>query len=239
MIMSLNLKATRLGVVASAVIAMGLAASLLGSAPSANAAGQALQFSTDGISYGSTITGPLFGSDAIVPGGVRHSTLYVRNVTTHDAILHIHVTGVQASAAILAKSMTLQGSAAALTGNPLNLGTASQCALLLSGPALPAGRSVKVAFTLAMMSSVTDAVAQRESAAMNLRMSLTDAGVPTTDDVGCVDGTDVPVFAAAPSGPAYLAATGVDPQLPLMFGSVLLGIGIALLLARRKREHDE
>jgi LPXTG-motif cell wall-anchored protein len=108
----------------------------------------------------------------------------------------------------------------------------------LSGPALPAGRSVKVAFTLAMMSSVTDAVAQRESAAMNLRLSLTDAGVPTTEDVGCVDATDVPVF-AAPSGPANLAATGVDPQLPLIFGGVLLGIGIALLLARRKREHDE
>jgi LPXTG-motif cell wall-anchored protein len=239
MIMSLNLKGTRLGVVASVVIAMGLAASLLGPAQAANAADHDLQFSTDGISYGPTIAGPLFGASAIVPGGVRHATLYVKNGTSHDAMLDLHIMNTTTSAALFVESLTLQGEAGGVTGTPVDLGTASDCALLLSGTPLSAGRSVKVALTLAMMSSVTDAVAQRESAALNLRMSLTDAGAPTTVDTGCLDGTDLPVFAAGPSEPTKLAATGVDPQLPLIFGGLLLGIGIALLLARRKREREE
>ena len=224
---------------AAALIALGLSVGMLGPAQAANAADQDIQFSTDGIRYGSTIAGPLFGAAAIVPGGVRHATLYVKNATSHDAMLDLHIMNTTASAEVFVESLILQGAAANVTGAPVDLGTASDCALLLSGTSLSAGRSVKVALTLAMMSSVTDAVAQRESAALDLRISLTDAGVPTTDDAGCVDGTDVPVFAAGPSEPANLAATGVDPQLPLIFGGLLLGIGIALLLARRGREREE
>jgi LPXTG-motif cell wall-anchored protein len=211
---------------------------MFGPAQTANAADHDLQFSTDGISYGSTIAAPLFGVGAIVPGGVRHATLYVKNVTSHDAMLDMHIMNATASAAVFVESLILQGASGGVTGAPVDLGTASDCALLLTGPALPAGRSVKVALTLAMMSSVTDAVAQREKAALNLHISLTDAGVPTPDDIGCVDGTDLPVFAQPPA-PANLAATGTDPQLPLLFGGLLLGVGIALLVARRRREREE
>lgn len=224
---------------AAAIIALGLSAGMLGPAQAANAANQDLQFSTDGISYGSTIAGPLFGTAAIVPGGSLHANLYVRNATTHDATLDLHATGATASAAAFARSLVLQGSVEQVSGDPLALGTAGDCALLLSGAAIPAGRSVQVSLTLAMMSSVTDAVAQRESAALNLRISLTDANMPTPDDRGCVDGVDVPVFNAKQSEPANLATTGTDPQLPLLFGAVLVGVGIALLLARRRREHEE
>ena len=224
---------------AAALIALGLSAGMLGPAQAANAADHDLQFSTDGMSYGPTIAGPLFGGGAIVPGGVRHATLYVKNATSHDALLDLHIMDATASAAVFVESLILQGAVANVTGAPVDLGTAGNCAILVSGPSISAGRSVKVNLTLAMMSSVTDAVAQRESAAVDLRISLTEAGVPATDDRGCVDGTDVPVFAAGPAQPASLASTGVDPQLPLIFGGLLLGIGIALLLARRRREHEE
>lgn len=235
------------------VIVAAIAAATLALAPAAAAHADTpdVLLSADGSHYAATLHAGLFPASArIIPRGVQHATLYVKNPTSHAAILAIHATGIVVSRPDAAGALSLRASSAGATNAPsVNLATKSTCARLLTGQPMPAGTSVRVDLTVAM-ADVTGHTAQDASAQANLVVSLSDAAGPrsATDSAvpamasGCVEpGVIVPAFVPADSASAHfssLSDTGSNIISALGLMSTLLGIGIYLLFASRRRREE-
>lgn len=205
----------------------------------ANASGPDVLVSTDGAHFtAATASGVFANAGTIVPRGTVHSTLYVKNPTSHPAVLSINLTGISVPEADLARALSVRASTAAIPSSPaVNLATTKTCAQLLVGQALPAGQSVRVDFALAMADAI-GLSAQASDAHFTLHVSLRDRTQPALAS-GCdASGLSVPAFDSTGPIASSLSHTGSDIYPALTLLSVLLGVGTYLLIAVRRRREE-
>ncbi|MEO6606134.1 MAG: LPXTG cell wall anchor domain-containing protein [Aeromicrobium sp.] len=193
---------------------------LLGSAAPAAADGE-LGISSNGASYSPTFHGPLFSS-AIkwVPGDSRTATFYVRNQSTDTASLTVTLLGDHVGQLLDSGDLTVSATGGGGAFTPASNG--DEQLLLLSegiegGDVVPV--QVKVDFSY---SSPNDT--QLTSTDLNFRVTLTQ-----TADVSPGDGS---TGALPDTGSPDITWIG-------LFGSILLGTGVAIVSRRRNNPQGE
>ena len=242
---------------AGAAVLTGLLAPLSGLLATPAAAGapeelNALAISLDGVSFGESPAGSLFPADlALVPGSSATTTVYIRNVSEHDAELQLAVTGATASNTTFLESLSMMASASGdPAGDPVALEVGEQCSPLLVGEALAAGATAPVTITLLMDGSVGNNE-QRSTAGAELQVSLNEPGAPGSAVPGCEEGTGIPVLPEPDESdgaedpdlvpaiglPSTGAAVGVSPWIGV--SAVVAGTAIFLISRHRKRLEEE
>ncbi len=217
-------------------IGAGAVAAALAVLPSAAASADTpVLVSSDGTHFAATLPHGLFASTILVPATSHTATLYVRNPTDRPVILTLRSSNLTFSDPALAHALTITAKAAPpATATSVDLGAPAQCRPLLGGALVSANGTIAIPLTLAM-GDVSGSVAQAQNADLTIHVSLRDAAAPTPADP-CTHGTAVSAFAGSS---APLARTGSDVSLPFAAAACLLGVGIAVLVATRRRRRDQ
>ena len=242
---------------AAAVLAVcGITTSAAAStAAPATAAPVDLLLSTDGTHFATTLSAGLFdGLGLLIPRGSQQATLWVRNPTAAPAEVRVSAHDVRLPAGGYADHVTLSAWNSG-TGDTRSrtLSALDGCGIVVPSQPIAAGGTMKLVVTFTM-ADVSGTIDQGASASLGLLVAMRDAdGGPfaasACDDPGTVVpvlpstptpvSTTTPTTATAPSFAAVstgiLAHTGVEPPAPvLLIGGLLLGVGLFLLLGRRR-----
>lgn len=223
---------------AAIATALVLAASLsLVAAPSPASAATELLVSSDGVTFGTTLTDGLFDDIGIlVPEDSETASFWVRNPTVDPASIRVSVADLVVSSPVLATSLTMETWDEG-TGNTstTQLDTLAVCDIVVPGQTLAGGATIRVEITITML-SVTGHIAQGQLGELNFLAAMRDAAAgpfPTSacDDEGVLITSNLP---------SQIAHTGTDiPSDWLAVAGALVGFGILLVLARRRRRGDD
>ena len=235
-------------VAAGAVSALVACAMVLGAAPqSASAASPVVLVSTDGVTYLPGLSVGLFDSAGLlVPGGSATSALWIKNPTTAPATVRVNVGDVTSSSADLGRNMlltavnTADGSTISATWNQL-----TQCDIMVQPTTIAGGAVIRITLTLAMLNA-PGLVAQHQNASLTATVSMRDAVAGTFPISTCDPGTIAPAQTepaqtepAATQPGRVLGYTGdTFPTQLLLLGSVLVGVGWFLVVARRRHRRE-
>jgi LPXTG-motif cell wall-anchored protein len=225
-------------ILAALATALGLAASMtLGAAPSPASAATELLVSTDGVTFGPAFTHGLFDDiGAMVPEDTATASFWVMNPTVDPASIRVSVQEMVVSSPVLATSMMLStwDEGTGLT-NTTQLNSLAVCDIVVPGQIMAAGAVIRVDMTITML-SVTGHMAQGQLGALNFLAAMRDAAAGPFPPSACDDdGVTIPA-----NLPAQIAHTGTDlPTDWLAAAGALVGFGILLVLARRRRHRDD
>ena len=229
------------------------AAAVLSAPPAAartptQATGSHLQLSSDGVNYGRSLTGPVFGPiSGYVPGSTSSADVWVRNDAGDNAFLSVAALVVDADADMASNLGLRIESDLGSTARTALAGPGS-CSDIAVGWAVAAGENVRLTLNLDLDPDAPNAT-RRQRTELAFRFLLEDQDGSTrrgacasgggTVLAGLPDSDHPP--AAAPNG--SLANTGTaDPfrWLAAALAAVAAGAGI-LAFVRRQRAgaHDE
>lgn len=208
-------------------------------APAAAAAGE-IEVSYDNVTYSPTLPTPLFSSIALhVPGDTQTATFYVRNSGATDARFRLTLHSVTVSDPALANALTVSASPPppGTPGADVSMASAKPCRVLMQGQVIAKDDYLRVTAVL-KLGDLQGLAGQGATATFSLRVSLSDSAAPLPPD-GCdPGGTDIP--GTGGNGSIPLATTGTEVPLPLIMGTAaVLGVGLFLILAARRRRKDE
>ena len=225
-------------VLAAFATALGLVASInLVAAPSPASAATELLVSADGVTFGTSLPGGLFdGVGPMVPEDTATASFWVKNPTVDLASFRVSVQDMIVSSPVLATSMTLstwdQGTGMT---NTSQLDTLAVCDVVVPGQSLPGGAIIRVDMTITML-SVTGSTAQGQIGELNFLAAMRDATAGPFPSSAC-DDEGVLITSNLP---AQIAHTGSDlPTGWLSAGGALLGLGVLLVVSRRRKRDDE
>jgi len=241
-----------LGGVAASASALGARTATAAIPTAALTAPVDLLLSTDGTHFATTLSAGLFdGLGLLIPRGSQQATLWVRNPTAAPAEVRVSAHDVLLPAGGYADHVTLSAWNSG-TGDTVSrtLRALDSCGIVVPSQPITAGGTMKliVTFTMADVSGTVD---QGASAGLGLLVAMRDAQGGPFAASACDDpGTVVPVLPGTPTptpqtfaavaGTGFLAHTGVEPPAPvLLVGGLLLGVGLFLLLARRRRPEED
>jgi hypothetical protein len=225
--------------VSAAVAAVSVAAFVLGGAVSPAAAASGIEFSRDGVTFTSSLSGSLLDAITVsVPGDRQSAELYIRNAGSVAGFLRVSLADVVVSDPVLADSLTVTAGTSSIPGSPARLSDARPCYVLTEGDLVAPGGVVKVDADL-VLGDLNGRDGQGGSATFSFDVSLSDAVVGSLPPTACNSGTTIPVSGGG--GTIPLAMTGAEPPLGLIIGAAsILGVGLFLVIAaRRRRETRE
>jgi LPXTG-motif cell wall-anchored protein len=210
---------------------------ILVAAPSPASAATELLVSDDGVNFTTTFSGGLFDDAGVmVPEDVVTASFWVKNPTVDPASVRVSVQDLVVSSPVLATSLTLstwdEGTG---TTSTQQLDTLAECDVVVPGQTIAGGAIIRVDMTITML-SVTNQVAQGQLGELNFLAAMRDAAAgpfpaSACDDEGVLITSNLP---------AQLGHTGSDlPTDWLAAGGALLGFGILLVFARRRRNRDD
>jgi hypothetical protein len=239
------------------IAALAFATVVVGAVLPAGAANAAvpIELSTQGVVWNTSLPGGLFdGFAGAVPGDSVTRSFYVKNPTDLSVTMKVRATDVVPGTNNLGQSITVLG---AVPGHalaaPVTLASLTDCATLAPDVVLAGGAVTRVTITLAML-DVSGSLAQAADGGFDVLLTMQDnaAGAPATscDGAGVANGggtangggasTTQPAATgsrASRSGP--LAFTGVDIVVPIELAILLLGVGLFILIVRRRRKENE
>jgi hypothetical protein len=245
-----------------------LSALLVGAFPalSARADSNGLELSSDGVTFGPTLTTPLFASmPTLVPAESATASFVVRNGSAVPAYLSVVLGSRGWDSWDYASSLTLGASSPGSTPGTATVTSADKCAVLLHGRLLQPGETAVVSTTITL-GDLSGSNGQQASAWMQFTVKLTQAASARTPRACATGGSsvvvvpDVSVVDDADDGdetPSTPSPTPtVDPvnDLPpfantafgwdgrFALGSLIampLGAVLFLILARRRSRSDD
>jgi LPXTG-motif cell wall-anchored protein len=207
------------------VAALGIAGILAGTSPAGAVRlddAAEISVSSDGVTWAADLATPLFESgDRWVPGDTRKGSFFVRNRGAQGATVRIEARDAGT------RELTARGAVAlfARTGggrwHRLEMDTESAA---LNTAELPAGQVTQVDVR-AVFEPGAGNETQAQSAALSFVVRLSDARVDHTGHDGDQSGDGLP-------------ATGApDLAVPVLTGSVLVGMGLVLVRRRKETDH--
>lgn len=224
----------------SATVAVALVLIVAGVVAPAAAANDSVLLSRDGVTFTPTLGGGLFdGAGSLVPGHSVSESLWVRNPSTSPAALRVSIRNLPSTSKVFADGVSLS-SVDSLSGSSAisqSLSRLGACEVVSSAPSVAAGGTVKLTLTFTM-ADLTAMVGQTDRASLDLMVAMKDASAGAYSGLACRDdGT----LLAGTGNFRTVAFTGGSIPVPLIGGGgVLLGVGMFLVIARRRRqsEHD-
>jgi hypothetical protein len=220
----------------AATVAIAIALAIGGAVAPASAATDTVLLSRDGTTFGSSISGGLFdGAGLLVPGQSVSRSLWIRNPSATAAALRVSIRNLVSTSTVFADGVSLTSLESLPGSTPVtrSLSDLDACAVVSAAPSVPAGGTVKLTFTFTM-ADLTAAVAQSDRASVDLLVAMRDAAAGAFSGSACGDNGTL----LANTGDFHTVAfTGGSLPVPLIVGGgVLLGVGMFLIVARRRRE---
>ncbi|MHC5795621.1 hypothetical protein ACVXZ4_05625 [Lacisediminihabitans sp. FW035] len=221
-----------------AIVASTLIMALGAAAPASAATGDVL-LSRDGITFASDLGGGLFdGAGALIPGETVSRSLWIRNPSSSPAAFRVSIRNLASTSADLANGIDLSwiDSLPGTARSSFSLSGLKACQVMSSAAAIAPGGTVKLSLTLTMADLVST-VAQSERASIDIMVAMRDAAAGSFSGSACGDGgtllADTGTFRT-------VAFTGGTLPVPLIVGGgVLLGVGMCLIVARRRRQSED
>jgi len=228
------------GIAVAALLASAVSLGL--SASPAAADSPVVLVSTDGVTYlPSLLVGLFDDAGLMVPGDTDTSALWIKNPTASPATVRVNIGDVSTSSVDLANNMrltavnTANGSTITATWNEL-----TQCDIMVQPVTIAAGAVIRIDLTLAMMNA-PGLVAQNQDGSLTADISMKDAAAGSFPVSTCDPGTTAPAQ-TEPAGTQprkILGSTGETfPTQLLLLGSILVGVGWFLIVARRRRRRE-
>jgi LPXTG-motif cell wall-anchored protein len=231
--------------VAGVALASGMASAISqGVSPeSAVADSPVVLVSTDGVTYLPNLLVGLFDSVGLmVPGDTATSELWIKNPTDSPATVRVNIGDVSSTSVELANNLQLTAvnsvSGASVTETWSQL---AQCDVMVQPITIAAGAVLRIDLSLSMLNA-PGLVAQHQDGALTADVSMRDAAAgsfpaSTCDPAGASPTGTEP---AATSPRRILGYTGETfPTQLLLLGSILVGVGWFLVVARRRRRRAE
>jgi hypothetical protein len=191
--------------------------------------------SSDGVSWGPTMNGPLFGTVVgLVPEESRTATLWVRNSSQHEVVLRLTLDSTTWSDSDYAAAMTAGAAAPGAVGSTVSITTAGPCRLILTGATLDPGETLPVTMTIAL-GDLTGRSGQDATVAMALGVTVfeTSAATSATD---CAAPTLVVPLTPPLQGSAAVAAQQPDSRSDAIS---IPGLALPFLLANTIASFNE
>ncbi|KQR17035.1 hypothetical protein ASF78_06860 [Cellulomonas sp. Leaf334] len=217
-------------------LALLVALAIVVPAGQAAAAGE-LELSDDGTTWSSTLTGPLFPTpELVVPGDVVASALWVRNASTDAAQVRIDVADdLGVTPGTFAGDLALS-----IDGDPVSGGAR------WDGPVLVPGAAVRIPLVVSF-SAASQSTSQLSAAAVLDGVLLVQTGAapgPTAGTSASPSAGPAPVTTSSPTASGAsphggLARTGQDVAGTLVVSLVTAGVGVLLLVSRRRVRRGE
>jgi hypothetical protein len=208
-----------------------------------------LQLSSDGVNYGRSLFGPVFGPiTGYVPGSTSSADIWVRNNDNGSAFLSVAALVLESDAAMATNlGLRIESSLGSAARTPLS-GPGS-CSDLAVGWAVAAGESVRLTLTLDLDANAPNAT-RRKNTELAFRFVLEDQDGSTrrgacassaggTLIVGLPGSSSDPP-ASAPYG--SLADTGTPDPFPWIAGALAAlasGSGIVAFMKRKKAGRND
>jgi preprotein translocase subunit SecG len=200
---------------------------ILGFATPASAAGNKLQLSADGVTWGNNLPGPLFApSFRWVPGDSETRSFFVRNHTGQDAVLTLFLLPAQYGDLMASGDITV--SAQVDGGAWVSATTADNTHVLVDNAAVPGKAVRKINVRVAFAAGATNATQDRV-VGLAFDVSLTQGALVLAPTTGGGHGN------GGVSPPGSLPGTGNDlSPLTIVLGVLLcaLGAGLAVISQR-------
>ena len=226
-----------------ALASVGASALELGmSAEPAAAVSPVVLVSTDGVTYQPSLTVGLFdNAGLLVPGDTASSELWIKNPTTSPATVRVNIGDVSTSSVELADNMrltavnTANGSTLTATWSEL-----AQCDIMVQPVTIAGGAVIRIDLTLAMLNA-PGMIAQHQDGSLTADVSMRDAAAGSFPISTCDPGTTTPAQVDPAAGHPHrvLGYTGETfPTGILLLGSLLVGVGWFLVVARRRRRRE-
>lgn len=194
--------------------------------------------SVDGRTFAPEPVEGLFERAAVlVPGDAVTSSLWVRNESPTPANLRVSIRELDVPSAEFARSVTLSVRDSNMT-TVHALAEVERCDVLVRTAGIPVGGTVRVDFALAM-GDFASAATQTQTASFIVVAALRDAAAGEFGPSPCED-DGVTISTSSPPV-STIAATGTQPPVALLvIGGAVLGLGVILLgAARRRREPQD
>lgn len=218
------------------VAAVALALVVGGAVAPASAAINRVLLSRDGVTFTSALSSGLFdGAQLLVPGQSVSRSLWIRNSSSTSAALRVSIRHLVSSSSVFANGVTLS-SLNSLPGSTQvshTLSALDACEVVTSAPAIAAGGTAMLTLTFTM-ADLTAQAAQSDLTSLDLVVAIRDAAAGAYSGSACRDDGTI----LANTGEfRTVAFTGGSPPVPLIVGGgILLGLGMCLIVARRRRE---
>lgn len=219
-----------------AAIAIAIALAVGGAVAPASAAADSVLLSRDGTTFTPSLNGGVFdGAGLLVPGQSVSRSLWIRNPSATTAALRVSIRNLVLNSTVFADgvSFTSLNSLPGSTPWTKSLSSLGKCEVVSSAPSIAAGGTLKLTLTFAM-ADLTQAVAMNDHVALDLVVAMRDAAAGAFSGSACGDDDTLLANTGDLRGVAF---TGGSIPVPLVVGGgLLLGVGMFLLLARRRRE---
>jgi LPXTG-motif cell wall-anchored protein len=199
--------------------------------------------STDGVTYLPNLLVGLFdGVGLMVPGDTATSELWIKNPTASPATVRVNIGDVSSTSVDLANNLQLtavnSANGASVTETWSQL---AECDVMVQPITIAAGAVLRIDLTLSMLNA-PGLVAQHQDGALTADVSMRDAAAGSFPTSTCDPASTSPgVTEPAATHPRkILGYTGETfPTQLLLLGSILVGVGWFLVVARRRRRRSE
>ena len=209
-----------------------------GAVTPASAANDSVLLSRDGVTFASMISSGLFdGAGLLIPGRSVSRSLWIRNPSASPAALRVSLRNLASTSTVFADGVSLSSIDSLPGSSPVSraLSGLDSCEVVSSAPSVAAGGTVRLTLTFTM-ADLTAMVAQTDRASLDLMIAMRDASAGTFSGSACRDGG---TLLANTGSFRTVAFTGGSLPAPLIVGGgVLVGVGICLIAARRRRESE-
>jgi LPXTG-motif cell wall-anchored protein len=210
------------------------------SAGRASAGSPVVLVSTDGVNFlPGLLVGIFDNAGLLVPGDTVTSHLWIKNPTSDPATVRVNVGSVSSSSVELADNVrltavdTANGGTVSATWSQL-----AQCSIMVQPITIVAGGELRVDLSLAMMNA-PGKVAQNQDGVLTADIAMRDAAAGLFPTSTC-DPAPAAIQPAATHPRKVLGYTGETfPTQLLMLGGILFGVGLFLVVARRRRRKTE
>jgi hypothetical protein len=222
-----------------ATAATALALALGGAVAPASAAPDTVLLSLDGTTFTPTLSSGLFdGAGMLVPGQSVSRSLWIRNPTASVSALRVSIRNLVSTSTAFADGVSLSSVDSLPGSSPVShaLSGLGACEVLSSAPSVASGDTVKLTLTFTM-ADLTQTVAQTDRASLDLMVAMRDGSAGAFSGPAC---RDVGTLLADTGTFRTVAFTGGSLPVPLIVGGgVLLGVGMCLIVARRRRQSED
>lgn len=206
-------------------LVLGLLLVVPGASP-AFAAGE-IEVSSDGVTWGSTLSAPLFANVALVPRSSASADFAVRNSGDEPGLLRIVLQDVTSTNASFAGALSIALTVDSVVAPAAAVSTATPCRVLFEG-VLGEGDSVPVGVTVAL-ADLSGTQAQGATAQFRIGVELSDARLHALPPTDCGSPDTVIDITPFDNRIATIVGLGVIPNTRQLYEEYLLVVLLAAL----------
>ena len=202
----------------------------------AAAADDGLFVSADGSHWVPKLKTQLFAHfGMLVPGNGQHADLWIKNSSSYDASMRIAIKDLEIPSAAFASGVILTTTGQGTDLDQVwNVGDLDKCKVVIPTAKMKPGQIVKLGLTFTML-DLDGLTAQQETANVNFQVKMREVQGGVFPEDPC---DETIISPASEGGGLPFTGQGIRTDL-IIAAAVLVGIGLFLVVRRRRRADEE